>query len=81
MRVYAVLLATLVTALSAYTLELDRAVRLLAAAPHPAFDPTPIWYGGMLRPITVVAYSRPRPALAETGAVIPRATGLELGSR
>jgi hypothetical protein len=78
MRVYALLLATLVTAASGYILERAAASAGLHRAAW-SFDPTPIWYGGMLRPVTVEAYRAPRPALAATpaGVAAPRARGLE----
>ncbi len=69
MRVYAWLLGTLLTTASTYAAEiavrsagLSRAATALRAAADPTAG-TPIWYGGMLRPITIETYSYPRPLL------------------
>ena len=69
MRVYALLVGTLFTAASSYVADL--AVRS-AGFPRAGYsarattaDPPsslPIWYGGMLKPITVEAFSAPRAA-------------------
>ena len=59
MRLYALLLGTLLTAASAYVAQMavtssrfDRAWQVL----HPAADPPssdPVWYGGILDPVTI----------------------------
>ncbi len=69
MRVYAWLLGTLLTTASTYAAEiavrsagLSRAATALRAAADPTAD-APIWYGGVLKPITIETYSYPRPLL------------------
>lgn len=69
MRVYTWLLGTLLTAASTYAAEIAvRSAGLPRAgvALRAAADPTagiPIWYGGMLRPITIETFSYPRALL------------------
>jgi len=71
MRAYALLIGTLFTV--GYGYVADFAVRSAGfpragysaratTADPPASLPLPIWYGGMLKPITVEAFSLPRPA-------------------
>lgn len=73
MRAYALLLGALVTTGSAYVAEvavassgLERAWTVLHADVDPP-SPIPLWYGGILDPITIQAHRPTAPALVMTG--------------
>ncbi len=73
MRTYALLLGALVTAGSAYVAEvavassgLERAWTVLHAKVDPPL-PIPLWYGGILDPITIEARRPTAAALVMTG--------------
>ena len=72
MRLYALLLGTLLTAASAYVAQMavtssrfDRAWQVL----NPDADPPssdPVWYGGILDPVTIEGRRPQRPAIVVT---------------
>ena len=69
MRVYALLLGTLLTAASSYVAEIaveSTGLARVQTALRATTDPpaaAAIWYGGALKPITVQTFIAPRPAL------------------
>ena len=76
MRLYALLLGTLLTAASAYVAQMavtssrfDRAWQVLhAEADPPSSDP--IWYGGILEPVTIEGRRPQRPAIVVTDLLL-----------